>query len=789
MLQRIFLLLCLWPIFLHGQSIKGILLDAQSEMPLVGATVQLLTITPTQGTTTDLDGYFSFNQLPPGRHELQISYLGYLSKTIPNILLTTGKDVILELTLEESITDLAAVEVRASTDPALSANEMATVSSRSFTAEQVNRFAGGRADISRMAGNMAGVATANDSRNDIVIRGNSPSGLLWQLEGIPIPNPNHFSTLGTTGGPVSAFNPNLLASSDFFTSAFPAEFGNATSGVFDLRFRTGNRDQAEYMLQLGSFSGLEAMAEGPIGKQGASYVAAFRNSFVGFAEAIGIPIGTNATPDYRDLAFKIDLPTKKAGKFALFGIGGTSNIDFLGSEIDANDLFAEADRNSYPRSRFGVLGLRHNLVTGENTYLRTTLSGSLQVGLFEAYTLDEQGEDDQLFTQVDDQTTRYSIKSFINSKLSNRLTVRAGIQGDLSDLKTVVDDRDGRPDRNEDGIADLDRVRDFDGTFGLYQVFAQARYKLGNRTTINPGIHTQYFGFTADFSLEPRLGLTHQLSSRWALHAGYGRHTQTAALPVFFFRDMATGNPDANQSLGFLQSDHYVLGADYSFATNWRIKTEVYYQRLFDIPVDVFPSSFSLLNAGADFVFPQRANLVNEGSGQNYGIELTLERFFTNNWYLLFTNSVFESNYKGSDGIQRNTAFNNQYVSNFLLGKEWAFGKLQQHRFTLNTKVTAAGGQFYTPVDVAASRASNTEIRDDSRAFSLQYDHFFRFDLKIGIQLNKPGKKFSQSFFLDLQNLTNRKNIFQERYNPATQMLNTVYQSAFFPDIQYRVQF
>ncbi|MEL6276164.1 MAG: TonB-dependent receptor plug domain-containing protein, partial [Bacteroidota bacterium] len=525
------------------------------------------------------------------------------------------------------------VTVSAASNPAETVNEMSTVSARTFTAEQVNRFAGGRADVSRLAGNLAGVATADDNRNDIVIRGNSPAGLLWQLEGVPIPNPNHFSTLGTTGGPVSAVNPNLLANSDFVTSAFSAEYGNALSGVFDLRLRSGNRDRHEYMLQLGSFSGLEAMAEGPLNKKGGSYVAAFRNSFVGFAEAIGIPIGTNATPDYRDLTFKLDFGNSKAGRFALFGIAGTSNIDFLAAEIDSTDIFADPSRNSYPRSQFGVIGLRHNLVTGDDTYLRTVVSGSYQGGTFEEYTVTNNLQDSLLFTDVDDQTTRFSVKSFINSKLNNRVTIRAGAQAEITNLQSVVDDRDGNPDLDDDGIRDILRLRDFDGNFSLVQGFGQARIKLGDRTTLNAGLHAQYFTITEDFAIEPRLALAYQATSKLLLTAGYGLHSQTAALPVFFFRDPSTGSPDANQDLQFLRANHTVLGADFAFAPNWRLKTEIYYQSLFDIPVDDFSSSFSILNAGADFVFPERGNLINEGSGENYGLEITLERFFSNNWY------------------------------------------------------------------------------------------------------------------------------------------------------------
>jgi hypothetical protein len=772
-----------------AQTIKGYLTDAQSEMPLIGATVELLTVEQQKGTITDIDGYFILTDIPPGRHVLRLSYLGYEPQTLPNILVTTGKDVILNPGLEESVNELAAITVTAKTNPGESINEMSTVSSRTFTAESVNRFAGGRADVSRMASNLAGVATSNDSRNDIVIRGNSPAGLLWQLEGIPIPSPNHFSTLGTTGGPVSALNPNMLANSDFATSAFAAEYGNALSGVFDLSLRKGNRDRYEFMGQLGTFSGLEAMAEGPLNNKKGSFVVSFRNSFVGFADALGIPLGTNATPDYRDLTFNIDFGNGKAGKFSVFGIGGTSNIDFLGSETDSTDLFANPGENAYANSSFGVLGLRHNIITGENTYVRTVISGSTQGGEFQVYDLDEDGGDGLLKTDVNDQSIRYSLKSYLNSKLSNRLTVRTGIQFEATGLTTVVDDRDGRPDRDGDGVRDLDRVRDFDGSFGLYQAFGQARYRLGEKTTLNAGFHAQYFSLTEAFALEPRLGLRFKATEKLSLTAGYGLHSQTPALPVFFYRDLTTGAPDANQNLDYMKANHFVVGADLAFAPNWRLKTEVYYQSLFNIPVDNFSSTFSVLNAGADFVFPERGSLVNDGTGQNYGVEITLEHYFANNWYLMATASIFDSEYEGSDGVSRPTAFNNQYVGNLLGGWELPFGKGKRHRFTVNGKITGSGGRYYTPVDVELSREFNTDIRDESLAFTERYDDYFRIDLKFGVQLNSATRKFSQSFFIDFQNLTDRENVFQQRYNPVTGMVNTVYQSGFFPDVQYRVQF
>jgi len=350
-----------------GQTVKGLIVDQQSEMPLIGATIVIITDESGLGSTSDVDGEFQIASVPLGRHSFEISYLGYESVTIPNVDVSAGKEVYLTISLEESLVKLDEVVITAAVDKDRSINEMATVSSRQFSMEEVNRFSGGRSDVGRLAGNFAGVSTADDSRNDIVIRGNSPTGLLWRLEGIPIPSPNHFSTVGTTGGPVSALNPNLLKNSDFLTSAYPSEYGNALSGVFDLGFRSGNKDKNEYSFQLGAITGFEGIVEGPMFKNNkGSFLVAGRYSFVGLAQAIGMDIGTNAVPNYYDLSFKFDFGKSALGNIILFGVGGRSDIEFLRDEVDETDLFAADDEDARADSQFGVAGIKHNLCLMKN---------------------------------------------------------------------------------------------------------------------------------------------------------------------------------------------------------------------------------------------------------------------------------------------------------------------------------------------------------------------------------------------------------------------------------------
>jgi len=779
-------------LFAQTSTLRGVVMDKQAETPLIGATVQILNLESALGATTDADGKFTLKNVPVGRQTLRITYLGYEAQTIPNILVTAGKEVQLEISLEESFSKMEEVVITAKTDKDRPVNDLATISARQFNTEEVMRYSGGRNDVAKLVANFAGVAANNDARNDIIIRGNSPTGVLWRLEGIPIPNPNHFSTLGTTGGPVSALNPNMIANSDFLTGAFPAEYGNATAGVFDINLRQGNKERSEFMFQLGAFSGLEALAEGPLNKKNdGSFVVAYRHSFTEIADAAGLNIGTSATPRYKDLTFNVDFGNGKAGKFSLFGIGGHSSIDFLGAEIDTTDLFANPNENAYNVSKFGVIGLKHNILLNDRSYVRTVFSTSYSGNTFTADDLEiDNGNPFQILDVEDNQTT-YRLSSYYNLKVNNRLTLRTGILAQETNLDTRVDTRDNTPDLDDDNRPDWFTDRDFDGWFHQMEAYAQGQYRLTEKLTLNAGLHTLYFQNTEDFAVEPRAAVNWNFAPKHTVSLGYGMHNQTQPLPVFLFREKQPDGSsiETNSNLGFTRNQHFVLGYDFKPAASWRVKAEAYYQTLSDVPVEKMSSSFSILNSGADFIFPEKNNLVNEGTGTNIGAEFTVEKFFSKGWYSLVTLSLFDSKYKGSDGVERSTAFDGGYVFNVLVGREFKLGDSGRRFLTLDTKLTTAGGRPYTPVNLEASRQAGEEVLYEDQAFSLRLDDYFRWDVKIGLRTNSAKRKLSQTFFLDFQNVTNRANIFAMRYNEVKGNVGRIDQIGFFPDLLYRIEF
>ncbi|MEM0542902.1 TonB-dependent receptor [Flavobacterium sp. j3] len=791
-------LLILFTLFISAVSfaqtgvIRGTVTDKQSEKSIAGATIELLSY-PTKGSTTDDKGNFELSNVPLGRQTIRVSFIGYESSTVPDIDVTTGKDVIISVSLIEKFDTLEEVIIVSDgNNKAKSINKLAAVSVRQFSPEEVNRYAGGRSDVARLASNFAGVSTADDSRNDIVVRGNSPTGLLWRLEGIPIPSPNHFATLGTTGSPVSALNPNLLANSDFITSAFPAEYGNAIGGVFDLGLRKGNNKEYEYSVGVAAFPGAELMAEGPMGKKGGSFLVAGRYGIVG---ALGLA-GTAAQPNYNDISFNLDFGKGRLGNFSVFGIVGNSNIDLIGKDVElsSDDLFATRDEDSFVTSGFGVFGLKHTIDIGSKSYLKTIISGSTTSETFERdryFNLETPAEFKVRWTEVDNSENRFTFSTLFNSKISKKITFRSGLLFENFSLENKLTDRDRQDDNDGDGQPDFVNLIDNDGSYSIIQPYAMGQFRLTEKLTFNAGLHGQYFSLNEEFVFEPRTALTYAINNKSSLNIGYGLHHQNVAAPLLFLNENIGGNlVQSNKELDLVRSSHYVLGYDLRFADKWRAKFEVYYQAIDKAAVEKTPSSYSSLTEGADFGFSTDKNsLVSTGEGFNQGIEFTLEKFFSKGYNLLFTTSLFESKYTGSDGIERDSPFNNGYVINALAGKEFKIGKAKKNVFSINTKFTTAGGRYYTPVDLNASIAEGFEVRDETKAYSEQYDAYLRLDLKFAFKFNSKKKKSSHQFYIDLQNLTGNENVFSKDYNRLTQQVNQINQIGFQPDFGYRFQF
>lgn len=766
------------------QTIRGRVFEKETKQSLPGASIVLLNSDPVVGTSTNTEGIFRLQGISPGRQGLVISNVGYKTKTIQNLIVNSAHEIVLEIELEEQVYTGEAIEIKANRLNEETVNRMAAVSARTFSVEETEKYAGSRGDVARMAMNYAGVSSANDQRNDIIIRGNSPSTLLWRLEDVDIPNPNHFAEHGTTGGPVGMLNNNLLLNSDFFTGAFPAQYGNALSGVFDLRLRNGNNEKHEFLFQIG-FNGFELGTEGPISKENrSSYLANFRYSTLELMDDI-IDVGTSGIPKYKDLSFKLNFPLKQ-GQLSIFTLAGDSEISTLDSEGDnQQDLYTDEGQDLRNRSQMLASGISYTRFINSRSYLKINISGLAQKGGTLIDTLDANNNP---HPNIDHNYTehRASAGGFYHTKFNSRLSARVGFTADKMSFTMLTKEYN----KTEDWMRPtIDYSKDLSKGPALLRAYLQATWRISEKLTFLPGIHYLYFSLNGSASVEPRLGVNWQLTEKQKISIGYGLHSRIQNLSTYYLGTQIGTNEliETNKELGLTKSNQWVAGYDVYLNKNTRLKTEIYYQSLFDVPVEQRSSSFSMLNTGASWGVGAQDSLVNKGSGLNYGLELTLERFFSRNIYYLATLSLFESKYKGSDKVERNTVFNGNYVLNLLIGKEFPLN--ERSALNLDFKLTYAGGKRYSPIDLQASQASGTTKFNEEEAFSKQFDPFFKPDIKVGYRLNAKKKKISQEWQFYVENFTNHQNILAQVYSRSENKVKNINQLGIFPMIQYRLRF
>jgi hypothetical protein len=771
----------------YTQTIRGKVIDADSKSILFGANVILLNSDTLIGSTTDADGKFRLNNIPVGRRAIKVTSMGYEETVVNNIIVTSGKEVVLMIELREKVYTSEAIEIISETDKTKANNELVTVSSRNFLAEETGRYAGSRGDPSKMVANYAGVSSGNDARNDIIVRGNSPLGVLWRMEGIDIPNPNHFSAQGATGGPISMLNNNILGNSDFLTGAFPAEYGNKTAAVFDIRLRNGNNEQNEYTGSLG-INGVELGAEGPISKKnGSSYLINYRYSTLEIFNKLGIRFGVSASPQYQDVSYKLNIPTKKTGIFTLWGIGGKSKLSLLDSERKETDWsYISSGQDLVFGSSMGATGISNLYFFNSKTSGKLSLSVSATD--LDAFVDTLSPVDQSSFLKRKNKSTEanFIANYTVSAKINAKHLIKFG-----ATFQSIYFDAESYDYSTLYGkyIYDLNVDK---STADLLQGFVHWQFRPTDKITVNTGVHYQNFLLNNTSAVEPRLGLRFQLSPKQNMSIGYGMHSQMQPTIYYFYETYIPSTDSyykSNRTLDLTKSQHAILGYDFNFAKAYRIKLEGYYQYVYNVPVQQnYTSSFSMINVGNALEgIPLVDSLENKGDGENIGMEFTFEKFFSNHFYYLATASVYQSKYKGSNGVEHHTSFDGGYVFNALAGYELTLGKNKNKALSFDLKYTQSGGNRYTPIDIEKSKTYGQAVYMDDEAFSKQLKDYSRFDIKISYKTNR--KKTSQSIFLVVENIFDTQNILRESYNTTTQSIQQEYQLGLFPYFGYKIEF
>jgi len=771
--RKLLILCCLFPLILNAQNLvqtlRGTVIDRGSGASLSDINIQLLDTN--YGVATGEDGTFRLSGIPVGRYILRATAVSYDTLIIAEVLLEAGKETLLQLEMTPRSSLLNEVVITGQSNPFPNDYPSMTL----LTQEATIRYPATFYDPARLMLTRPGVASQNDQTNGIVVRGNSPNGILWRLEGADIVNPNHTPNAGTfsdqvtqNGGGVNMLSAQLLSTSAFFNGAFPTEYGNALSGVLDMRFRPGNEEKTEYTAQLGLI-GLDLAMEGPFRKNSrASYLVNARYSTIGILSALGVDLGDEEI-NFADLSFNLNFPFKKGGQFTVFGVAGNSENIFEAERDSSLWEFQKDGQDIRFESQTMIAGATLNLPVGEKSNWRTVFAASKLQTDRVADLLDTEYLPQAKDAAQNDQS-KISLHSTFKYAINpeNQLKIGAAIVRQDFDLLTI---RDQSPVARGSG-----------GGF-LLQPYVNWQSRLSAKLQFNAGMRYSRFTFNGSDAIEPRASLQFRMDKDQSLRLAYGLHSQLQ-LPQLYYAVFRNSN---NEQLGLSKAHHFVLAYEKQLNLKTRLTAELYYQDLFDIAVRRDAATdFSAINLLEGFV---REPLANDGTGRNYGFELGLEKYFNGDFFYLSNISIYQSKYTASDGVERDTRFAGNYTFNFTGGKEWTKQKDngKYRTWGLNLRVVSLGGFRESPIDIQASLAQQTTIFEEGAAFSISQAGFFRTDLRIYLKKAKPGR--NGMWALDIQNLSNQENLAFRYFDTAQGQVVNQYQLGIIPILSYRISY
>lgn len=758
------------------QTIRGQVCDVASGEPMIGVTITVENGT-TMATVSDIDGNFVIQHVPVGRHSVRATYIGYEPVLLKEQLVTSGKELVLNLKMTESLTNLQEVVIKPRVNKQQPLNEMAQVGARMFSVEEATRYAGGMADPARTASMFAGVATGG-ATNGISIHGNSPQMLQWRIEGIEVNNPNHFADITEAGGGVfTSLNGTVLANSDFMTGAMPAEYGNALSGAFDMKMRVGNNTKHEHAIQVGTL-GVDFASEGPLAKNSkASYLINYRYSFLEIAKKLHAINMEKETLDYQDLSFKVNVPTTHAGTFAVWFTGLFDRFENDVPDVaDRKTLWDSNDSWSTQKSWAGGLTHTYRFRSGG-----TLTSNIAYTGAYQKLGINDYNEQMQQMPDMLGRSLSWNviISTQHKHKFSSRYTMQNGFEHRHMDFCTWMDYIKvvGGP---------LYRVFESNGSTGLTRLYTNHKIALSQRLSTVAGINVMWFNLNNQVLVEPRISFQYKTSASSTLSIAYAMNSRKEAIDTYFVLNTNSQEPNVNKDLGLTRSHHISASFAQRLGENAMLKIEPYWQWLFDVPVEQ-GTTYSVINHN---LFYQDRALVNKGAGRNYGIDLTLERYLKDGLYGMFTATLFKSEYRDAQGEWHHTRHDRGYITNILGGKEWMVGKSRKNVFGINGRLTLMGGDRYTPMvagttyEEVAQRPDRTIPQDGANPFSAQMNMNVGYAFSVKYTINKHHS--AHHFILEYLQMRS----FQgQTFDIHTHELVDQFTSLTFPNIAYRLEF
>lgn len=702
------------------------------------------------GSVTDIDGNYEITGLEPKLYNLEVSSIGFEKKVVYEIQTFNNRPVYIDVELSENTQLLEAVEVTASP---FSKKEEAPVSLRTIGVSEIERNPGGNRDISRVIQSLPGVASPPSFRNDIIIRGGAPNENRFYLDGIEVPNINHFATQGASGGPVGLINVNFIREVEFYSAAFPADRGNALSSVFDFALKEGNPDGIKGNVTIGS-SDYGLTLDGPIGKK-TTYIFSVRRSYLQFLfSALRLPF----LPIYNDSQFKVKTRLNEKNEITLIGLGAFDQFELNQAANDGVDDAATLERNQY------ILG---NIASNDQwSYTVGASYKHFADRSFQQVVVSRNHLNNSAvkYQDNDDSVESNKILDYQSQEIENKVRLEHTYRNAGWKWNVGAGYENARYTNNTFNrfVTASGQVltADFDSELFVnkYALFTQvSKGFVKDKLKLSLGLRTDWTGYNDAMKnpleqLSPRLSASYVFAPKWSLNASVGRFYQLPPYTIMGFRNNADELVNQQNGIDYILCDHYVAGLEYLPFTNTKMSVEGFYKRYDDYPF-LTTDSVSLANLGSDFGVIGNEPAVPLSMGRAYGLELLVQQKLTKGFYGILAVTLVRSEFEDKTGMYRPSAWDNGQVVTLTAGKKF------KGNWEVGVRFRYLGASPYTPYDVAlSSNKVNWDLRgvgilDYDRLNSERTGAVHQLDARVDKRWF--FKKWSLDVYFDVQNAYN----------------------------------
>lgn len=734
--------------------IKGEIVDRDTKQKIIGAVVEVLNTKFL--TASDIEGNFFIEGLDPKTYNLKVSAPYYVTTYITDIAVSSSQSakIIVELKLASYETD----EVVVSSDKYFEKPGDQFTSVNSLSAEEIRRAPGAVEDLNRMVQTLPGVTTATDSRNDLIVRGGSPVENFIMIDGVEVPNINHFGTQGATGGPIGMINVDFLNDVTFSAGGFPAKYGDRLSSIMDVQYRNGDKNNFNGKLDIG-IAGGGIILEGPIQEGKSSYLFSARKSYL---DLILSATGLTSIPNYTNFNLKATYDLSESHKLSLISLAGIDKINFAGVD-DEDDPFL--DKTDYAAWQF-VTGVVDRWLISNQTYLQTSISTNQY---HKDITVDSLGKSTFKNKSMD---IEYVLRSDFSHRFSPTDLLEAGITG-----KYITNDNEifraerldffgsTLPELNYSSIANANKLG----------AFVQYSKNLFTRWDVTTGLRYDYFSYLNNKSvIAPRISTGYYILDNLRINAAYGIYYQ--APPLLWLVTY-----DQNKDLLQMKTNQFVTGFEYYPAQDLKITLEYFDKIYSDYPNSTINPKETYANAGAEYQTLGLEPLLSASDGYARGVEFFIQKKLSNSFYGMLNYSYSIIKFTSLDGIERPSSFDYQNVFTLIAGYKIT------DELEISAKYRYMGGRPYTPIDANASAQINQTVYDYDQYNGVRHKDYQRVDVRIDYRVELFG--WNLITYIDFQNIMNVENIDQVIWNQKERKVDYVYQWKFLPAGGIKIEF